>query len=121
MGVLPMLRETASGIGVDPITGQLLRMSTAIIILAGGLALALYLFVDARRIDKSSAKAMAEWELLPTVEQYQEGTGGKGRGCQCSKCGSKSMRNRGLFSSNDTRRQFNCNHCGTVLYRNTVT
>jgi hypothetical protein len=92
----------------------------AIIILVVGLAYAFHCFFSANRIEESEARALADWEALPTIDQYLEGTDGSGRGCRCTKCGSNSMRNRGLFSSADPRRQFNCNHCGTVLYRNTT-
>lgn len=95
-------------------------MSLALIILLVGVAFALYCFVSANREEDEAARVVAQWEKLSTVEQYLESMAGKARGCRCSKCGSNSMRNRGLFSSTDARRQFNCNHCGMVLYRNTV-
>jgi DNA-directed RNA polymerase subunit RPC12/RpoP len=39
-------------------------------------------------------------------------------GYSCRHCGSRSIRNWGLYSVDDSKRVFICNHCGAHLYRN---
>ena len=60
------------------------------------------------------------YKSIPTSSEYANKhlQGKKGNGFQCSKCGSRSIRNWGRGGANDSERLFICNHCGTTLYRN---
>ena len=60
-----------------------------------------------------------QWDALPFLDDYLEQNPGckTPTGIQCSKCGSKSIRNWGVFSAQSEERIFICNSCGTNLYR----
>lgn len=60
------------------------------------------------------------YKSIPTFSEYANKhlQGKNGNGFQCSKCGSRSIRNWGRSSANDSERLFICNHCDSRLYRN---
>lgn len=60
-----------------------------------------------------------KWKSIPTIKDYlaRHPECKTGQGIKCVNCGSKSIKNWGLKSSNDQRRLFICNHCGANLYR----
>lgn len=60
------------------------------------------------------------YKSLPSSSEYADKylKDKKGNGFQCSKCGSKSIRNWGRAGAQDSERIFICNHCGSHLYRN---
>lgn len=64
--------------------------------------------------------ARPTWSDLPTLRAYLD----KFPSCQtdhgiaCRHCRSRSLRNWGWQSKQDSRRLFLCNHCGQILYRN---
>ena len=68
---------------------------------------------------RSFIRARKQWEQLPTLDSYLAAHPEcrTGAGIKCTSCGSKSMRNWGLFSAADSRRSFICNSCGAPLYR----
>lgn len=60
-----------------------------------------------------------QWRQLPTLDGYlaQHPECRTAAGPKCASCGSKSLRNWGLFRADDKFREFICNSCGTRLYR----
>lgn len=61
-----------------------------------------------------------EYLKIPTVYEYASKNPNHkaGQGHSCNRCGSRSIRNWGWTSANDSDRIFICNHCGEFLYRN---
>ena len=57
---------------------------------------------------------------MPTFDEYVKALPHclTSNGVKCRTCGSKSIRNWGRESANDSQRLFICNHCNTTLYRN---
>lgn len=69
---------------------------------------------------RSTIRANKNYRSLPTVGEYKSKHASqiKGGGLVCSYCGSRSIRNWGRSSANDSERIFICNHCDSRLYRN---
>lgn len=69
---------------------------------------------------RSTIRSNKSYRSLPTVREYKTKHGSqiKGGGMVCTYCGSRSIRNWGRSSANDSERIFICNHCGETLYRN---
>ena len=69
---------------------------------------------------RNTIRSNRNYRSLPSVSEYKAKYGSqiKGGGLVCSHCGSRSIRNWGRASANDSERIFICNHCGTTLYRN---
>lgn len=70
-------------------------------------------------IYKFKRREVSRWKSHPTMDEYlTKNPECKTRnGLMCSRCGSGSIKNWGLFGSEDTQRLFICNHCGENLYR----
>ena len=70
-------------------------------------------------IIRSNRKFMASWEEMPTLSAYIESNphAKTNNGIKGNVCGSRSIKNWGLFNAQSSLRIFSCNHCGTELYR----
>lgn len=65
-------------------------------------------------------RANRRYQQIPTSDTYSSSNPHhpKSGGQSCRHCGSRSIRNWGRTSANDSERVFICNHCGKELYRN---
>jgi len=81
---------------------------------------AIYVVFGGRSEAIANAKTkQAAWSVLPTIDEYwlQYPNCKASAGSKCCKCGSKSLKNWGLGSAQDSQRTISCQQCGTVLYR----
>lgn len=69
---------------------------------------------------RNTIRSNKNYRSLPTVSEYKAKYASqiKGGGLVCTYCGSRSIRNWGRSSVNDSERIFICNHCDSHLYRN---
>lgn len=60
-----------------------------------------------------------QWRAIPTIQEYLAANPHcrTHRGIKCVACNSGSIKNWGVSSANDKKRNFVCNHCGVTLYR----
>lgn len=60
------------------------------------------------------------WKKTPTLREYlaENPECRTQRGIRCNQCNSGSIKNWGIDGAKSSRRQFICNHCNTLLYRN---
>lgn len=64
-------------------------------------------------------RPLYNWKQMPTLSAYIESNphAKTNNGIKCNVCGSRSIKNWGLFNAQSYQRIFSCNHCGTELYR----
>jgi DNA-directed RNA polymerase subunit RPC12/RpoP len=64
-------------------------------------------------------EANDQWKSLPFLDEYlaQHPECKTPNGVRCRNCGSKSIKNWGLFNAHSEERKFICNSCGMDLYR----
>ncbi|MCI1710837.1 MAG: hypothetical protein LKM39_11420 [Chiayiivirga sp.] len=75
---------------------------------------------SAREAKLAMEKELANWQALPTVDQYlaEHPHCRTDRGIKCHSCNSTSIKNWGVFHATSEQRAFICNSCGKRLYRN---
>lgn len=69
----------------------------------------------------AASQAQSDYLAMLTPEEYAKKYPSckTAHGYSCYNCGSRSIRNWGVYSANDyLNRSFICNHCNTHLYRN---